>query len=381
MSDSRLDKLASVLVKYSTAVKKDDVVQIRGNSVAEPLILAIVRAVVKAGGHPLIRMAPGEVAEILCKHGSDEQLTYVSPLARREFSTIDVSIGIWADRNTKSMSNVDPRKQQLLSKARKPILDIFLKRASAKGKDKLRWTGTQFPCSASAQDAEMSLAEYEDFVYTAGLLHLPNPAAAWKRIHVAQQRLADVLNKAREVRFVVPGGTDLRVGVKGRKWINCSGHENFPDGEVFTGPIEDATEGTVHYTYPAVHGGREVQDVVLTFKAGKVVDARAGKNEAFLFKMMDQDRGGRILGEIAFGTNYSIKRFTRNTLFDEKIGGTFHAALGMAYPETGAKNKSGLHWDMVCDLRKGGQVEVDGKVISKNGRFLNSRFPQPGRKR
>jgi aminopeptidase len=209
------------------------------------------------------------------------------------------------------------------------------------------------------------------------MLHLPNPAAAWKKVHVAQQRLVDLLNKAREVRFLAPGGTDLRVGVRRRKWINCSGHENFPDGEVFTGPIEDATEGTVHYTYPAIYGGREVQGVVLTFKAGKVVDARAAKNEDFLFKMIDQDRGGRILGEIALGTNYSIKRFTRNTLFDEKIGGTFHAALGAAYPETGGTNKSGLHWDMVCDLRRGGRVEVDGKVIMKNGRFLNARFPQP----
>ncbi|MHC4063982.1 MAG: aminopeptidase [Planctomycetota bacterium] len=377
MQDPRLDKLAGVLVKYSTGVKKDDVVQLRGNTTAEPLILAILKAVVKAGGHPLLRMVPDEAAELLCKHGSEQQLAYVSPLAKREFSTIDVSIGIWAEANTRAMSNVDPRKQQLMSQGKKPILSIFLKRAALKGNDRLRWVGTQYPCQAAAQDAEMSLAEYEDFVYGAGMLHLPNPAAAWKKVHVAQQRLVDLLNKAREVRFLAPGGTDLRVGVRRRKWINCSGHENFPDGEVFTGPIEDATEGTVHYTYPAIYGGREVQGVVLTFKAGKVVDARAAKNEDFLFKMIDQDRGGRILGEIALGTNYSIKRFTRNTLFDEKIGGTFHAALGAAYPETGGTNKSGLHWDMVCDLRRGGRVEVDGKVIMKNGRFLNARFPQP----
>jgi aminopeptidase len=376
MHDPRLEKLAGVLVKYSTGVKKDDVVQIRGGTVAEPLILEIVKAVVKAGGHPMLRMVPDEVSEILCRYGSDRQLGYVSPHAKREFSTIDVSIGIWASGNTKAMSNVDPRKQQLMSKARKPILDIFLKRASLKGPAKLRWTGTQFPCPASAQDAEMSLTEYEDFVYAGGLLHLPNPVTAWKKVHVAQQRLADMLNKAREVRFVAPG-TDLRVGVRGRKWINCSGHENFPDGEVFTGPIEDATEGEVHYTYPAVYGGREVQDVVLKFKAGKVVEARAAKNERYLLAMLDQDKGARTLGEIAIGTNYAIRRFSKNTLFDEKIGGTFHAAVGAAYPETGGKNKSALHWDMVCDLRKGGRIEVDGKVILKNGRFLNSRFPRP----
>ncbi len=381
MHDPRLEKLARVLVQYSTGVKKDDVVQIRGSSVAEPLVVELVKAVVRAGGHPLIRMTPEGLAELMCRHASDRQLAYVSPLAKRETSSIDVSIGIWGESNTKSMSNVDPRKQQLMSKARKPIMDLFMKRAALKGPQRLRWTGTQYPCLAAAQDAEMSLGEYEDFVYGAGFLHLPNPAAAWKKVHLAQQRLTELLDKAREVRFVARGGTDLRVGVKGRKWINCSGHENFPDGEVFTGPIEDATEGEVHYTFPAVYGGREVQDVVLKFQGGRVVDARAGKNEAFLFSMMDQDKGGRVLGEIALGTNYGIKRFTRNTLFDEKIGGTFHAALGAAYPETGGKNNSGLHWDMVCDLRRGGLVEVDGKVILKNGRFLNRRFPQPTRGR
>ncbi|MCH7813652.1 MAG: aminopeptidase [Planctomycetes bacterium] len=381
MHDSRLDKLARVLVSYSTEVKKGDVVQIRGNSVAEPLIVAILKEVVKAGGQPLIRMMPNEAEEILCRLGSEAQLVYVSPLTRREFSGIDVSIGMWADANTRALSSIDPGIQQLRAKAKKPILATFLKRAALKGPGRLRWVGTQYPCQASAQDAEMSLSQYADFVFRAGLLHLPNPAAAWKKVHTAQQRLVDRLNRARELRFVAPGGTDLRVAVKGRKWINCCGKENFPDGEVFTGPIEDATEGTVRYTFPAVYAGREVQDVVLTFKAGKVVDARAGKGEDFLFKMMDQDRGGRILGEIAIGTNYSIKRFTRNTLFDEKIGGTFHAALGAAYPETGGTNKSGLHWDMVCDLRKGGRIEVDGEAIMKNGRFLSARYPQPRRGR
>jgi len=380
MNDPRVEKLARVLVGYSTGVKKDDVVQIRGGTVAEPLVLALAAEVVKAGGHPLIRVTPEEITEILCRYGSDRQLAYVSPLAKREFRSVDVAISVWAHNNTRSLSNVDPRKQQLLSKARKPILDIFMKRAASKGPDRLRWTGTQFPCQASAQDAEMSLSEYEDFVYAGGLLHLPNPVAAWKKIHVAQQRLVDRLNKARQIRFVAPGGTDLRMSVRGRKWVNCSGHENFPDGEVFTAPLEDSTEGEVHYTFPAVYGGREVQDVVLSFKGGKVVDARAGKNEDYLFKMMDQDRGGRTLGEIAIGTNYAIKRFSRNTLFDEKIGGTFHAALGAAYPETGGTNKSGLHWDMVCDLRKGGRIEVDGELLLKNGRFANARFPQPSRK-
>jgi aminopeptidase len=178
------------------------------------------------------------------------------------------------------------------------------------------------------------------------------------------------------MRLRAPGGTDLRLGIKGRRWMNCDGHLNFPDGEVFTSPLEDATEGTAHFTYPAVMGGREVLDVRLRFKAGKVVDASAAKNEEFLIKMLDQDRGARVLGELALGTNYSIRQFTRNTLFDEKIGGTFHLAVGTALPETGGKNRSGLHWDMVCDLRKGGLVELDGKAISRNGRFTKPSWPR-----
>jgi aminopeptidase len=258
-------------------------------------------------------------------------------------------------------------------------MDRFLHRAALPwGKrNKLRWTGTQFPCHAAAQDAEMSLREYEAFVFRAGLLHLSNPAAEWKKISTRQQRLADYMNKARSVRFVTRNGTDLYLGIEGRRWINCDGHENFPDGEVFSAPIEDAVEGTVCYSFPAVHAGREVHDIRLRFRAGRVVDASASKGEAFLFKMLDMDRGARRLGEIAIGTNYGIKQYTRNTLFDEKIGGTFHAALGAGYPESGALNKSGLHWDMVCDLRRGGRIEVDGKVISKNGRFMNRAWPRP----
>jgi aminopeptidase len=221
----------------------------------------------------------------------------------------------------------------------------------------------------------MSLHEYSDFVFRAGLLHLPDPVAAWRAISEKQQRLADHLDKKKEIR-VIGKDTDLRVGVEGRHWINCDGHENFPDGEVFTGPIETATEGTIRYTFPAVHQGRECHDIVLVFKAGKVVDAHAGKGEDFLRKMIDQDAGARTLGEIALGTNFGITQYTKNTLFDEKIGGTCHAALGAAYPESGGKNESGLHWDMVCDLRQPGcEVRADGEVIVREGRFARAEWP------
>jgi aminopeptidase len=285
---------------------------------------------------------------------------------------IDVYFGIWADENTKSRSNVDPQKQAIASQARKPFLKKLLDRAA---KGELRWTGTQYPTNGSAQDAEMSLYEYSDFVFKAGLLHLPDPVAAWKKLSERQQRLADFLEKKREIR-VIGKETDIRFGVEGRKWVNCDGHENFPDGEVFTGPIEDATEGTIRYSFPAVHHGREVHDIVLTFKAGKVVDARASKGADFLMSMIDQDPGARILGEFAIGTNFGIKQYTKNTLFDEKIGGTCHAALGAAYPETGGTNDSGLHWDMVCDLRAPGcKILADGETILEAGKFMRDEWP------
>lgn len=377
MRDSRLDKLANVLVTYSVAVKKDDVVRINGSTVALPLVRAVYREVLRAGGHPLLRLSDDECVDLFYAEAGARQLSHLSPLAMKEIETIDCTIGIWANENTKSMSRVEPARQAAVSQARRPIMKTFVERAALRGKSKLRWTGTQFPCQSAAQDAERSLAEYEEFVFAAGLLDRKDPAAEWRKISQRQQKLADVLNKGREIRFRTPNGTDLRLGVKGRRWINCDGHENFPDGEVFTGPIEDATEGTVVYSFPAVHGGREVHDIRLTFKAGKVVDACASKGEDFLIKMLDQDKGARILGEIAVGTNYAIGEYTKNTLFDEKIGGTFHAAVGSAYPETGGKNQSGLHWDMVCDLRSGGTIEVDGKVISRNGRFVKADWPRP----
>ncbi|HEX3872444.1 MAG TPA: aminopeptidase [Pirellulales bacterium] len=372
--DPRLTKLADVLVNYSTGVKKGELVRIGGNALSRPLIAALYRAVLKAGGHPVLAVAFDECAEILLADGTDDQLRFEDPLAQHAIETIDVSISMWGQDNTKALSRFDPSRQALVSQTRKKYLATFMRRFA---EGKLRWVGTQFPCQAAAQDAEMSLTAYEDFVYRAGLLHLDDPAAAWREISTRQQRVVDHLNGNREIRFVTPGGTDLRLGVEGRKWINCDGHENFPDGEVFTGPIEDATEGVVCYSFPAVHGGREVQNIRLEFRAGHVVDASATKGEEFLIAMLDQDAGARVLGEIAIGTNYSITNYSRNTLFDEKIGGTFHAALGAAYPETGGRNESGLHWDMVCDLREGGKVFADGELISENGRFVNRSWPQP----
>lgn len=374
MRDPRIDNLADVLVGYSTEVKLGDLVLISGPPLTSALITSIYRAVIHAGAHPVLSVVPDECKEIMLNEGQEHQITYEDPVAQFQIEEIDVLIAIWGQTNTKSLTGVSPERQAKASQARKKYLDTYLKRAAA---GELRWVGTQFPCNASAQDAEMSLSAYEDFVFRAGLLDREKPAEAWRHISDSQQRLVDYLNGKKEIRFVTPQGTDLTLGIEGRQWLNCDGHENFPDGEVFTGPIEDATQGIVNYSFPAVHGGREVDDISFTFKDGKVVEESASKGDEFLKAMLDQDAGARILGEIAIGTNYSITDYTKNTLFDEKIGGTFHAAVGSSYPESGGKNQSGLHWDMVCDLREGGQIFIDGELLSENGRFIDERFPQP----
>lgn len=372
MRDPRLGKLADVLVNYSVGVKKGQTVRINSSAIAEPLVLEIYRAIIKAGGHPIPRITLDGMADIFVREASDEQLRWVYPLAVDEISKVDASIGIWADVNTRAMTNADPARLAMMSAARKPISEIFMNRAA---KGELKWVGTQYPTQASAQDAEMSLDEYENFVFAAGLLHEPDPTAAWKKVSERQQRLVDYLDGKKDYRVTAPNGTDVRMSVAGRKWINCDGHENFPDGEVFTGPVVDSVEGVIQFSFPAVHNGREVQGARLVFRNGKVVEASADKGEDFLIKMLDMDAGARFLGECAIGTNYSIKQYTRNTLFDEKIGGTVHFAVGAGYPETGNTNSSGLHWDMVVDLREGGEVWIDGEVISRGGKFTRAEWP------
>jgi aminopeptidase len=376
--DPRVDKLADVIVRYSTEVRKGDLVCIVGEVDAMPLIEATYEAVLKAGGHPYWSPRSESLQEAMLTFGDDAQVSYLYPSDMHRIQTVDVQIVLWAEQNTKFLGRIDPARTALAQSARKPWLKVFMERA-AKSKEQggLRWCGTLFPTQAAAQDAEMSLRAYEDFVFKAGLLHMPDPVGEWRKIHERQERVREYLQSRKELHFVAPphdgdDGTDLRVDVDPTKskWINCAGRENFPDGEVFAGP--QGVDGHVNYTYPAVYQGREVQGVRLAFKGGRVVDASARKNEEFLIKMLDQDAGARTLGEIAIGTNYSITDFSRNTLFDEKIGGTFHAAVGAGYPESGNSNESGLHWDMVCDLRRGGRIEGDGEVFHRDGRFVAS---------
>lgn len=385
MNDPRIDKLADVLVHYSAKVKKGDIVGISADPAAEPLTQAVMRSVIKAGALPFVTPRWAYYKESMLELASDEQLSSLHPLLKSYIDTVNVHFSLWAEENTRSLSRFESTRQQKLAQAYKPFLNVFMERAALPWEHpkRLRWIGTQFPTNASAQDAEMNLRQYENFVYGAGLLHLEDPAKAWEEIFQRQEKVRAYLQTKKVLHFKAPAcdghdGTDLRVDVSKSTWINCAGQENFPDGEVFAGP--GAVDGHINYTFPAVYNGMEVMGVRLRFKDGRVVDASASKNEDYLLKMLDQDAGARNLGEIAIGTNYSIKDFSRNTLFDEKIGGTFHAAVGAGYPESGSTNQSALHWDMVCDLRPrkardgshvaGGTISADGEVFHRDGQFV-----------
>jgi aminopeptidase len=365
MSDPRVETVAQILVDYSVNVQPGEFVRLEGTPEGSPLILAVYQRVLERGGHPWLRLSLDEASEIFFKVASDEQLDYVPAVMRQIVEDINADITIWTETNTKALTNIDPARQARARAARRPLSERYLERAANR---ELKWTLTAYPSNALAQDAEMSLREFEDFVYGAALVHEPDPVAAWRAISGEQQRLIDWLADKNQVRLVGPD-TDLTLSVKGRSWINCDGHENFPDGEIFTGPVEDSANGHVRFSYPACTEGREVEDVRLWFENGKVVNATAGKNVEFLQTMLDVDEGARYLGEFAFGTNQGVQRFTKNILFDEKIGGTVHMALGAGFPETGSKNRSAIHWDMICDLRQGGEVWVDGVLFAQDGTF------------
>jgi aminopeptidase len=366
--DPRVDRLARVLVEYSLAVEPEQLVAIQSTPLAGPLILALYRHILAAGGNPMPLVSLPGADELLLKQGSDQQLSFISPVQRASIENVDASISIISEPNTRRLSAVEPARQRIASDARRELAQRFLER-SASGE--LNWCVTLYPTEAHAQDADMSITDLEDFVFRACHVDDPgdDPLGYWKQAAAEQARLIGWLSGRKEVHISGPD-TDLRLAVEGRLWMNADGRKNFPDGEVFTGPLEDSLEGTIRYSYPATIYGREVEDVRLWFEGGKVVRASAAKNEAFLHEMLDSDEGARRVGEFAFGTNFGIDRFTKNVLFDEKIGGTLHLALGAGYPETGSTNHSAIHWDMIADIRRGGQVTVDGDVFLKDGKYV-----------
>jgi aminopeptidase len=366
MRDQRAEALAQILVRYSTRVAKGDVCVIQSTTAAEVLVQAVYEEVLRAGGLPVMQLATSGAQAAFFELADGEQLDWIPPTAQWAAENADVRIAIMADVNSRELSKADPKKQARAQKARKAIMETSMRRSAA---GEYRWSLTLFPTHAYASEAGMSLREYEDFYYAACLATDDEPVTAWRRQSDQVKRLAEWIDGREEVRVTAPG-TDVTLGVAGRSWIPCVGEHNMPDGEFFTGPVEDSANGVVAFSFPASYGGRTVSGVRFRFEDGKIVDASAEQGEEFLIEMLDTDPGARRLGELGIGTNYGIATGTKEILLDEKIGGTVHMAIGMSYPETGGTNSSAVHWDMVCDLRAGGSIRVDGTELQRDGRFL-----------
>jgi aminopeptidase len=368
MSDPRVAKLGDLLVNYSLELQPAQLLRIDAATVAAPLVAEAYRAALRAGAHPRTRIEVEELDTITVGESNDEQLVFVSEIDRFEIEQVDAVMTIWADRNTRALSQADPERVSRRIGSRRELTKRFWERIDA---GKAKWVGSRFPTEAHAQDAEMSLPEYEDFVYAAcHVREHEDPVAHWRGVSTELNLRARELDTFRELHIVGPD-TDLRLNVEGRQWLAADGKLNMPDGEIFTSPVETETEGEIRFSFPAIFHGRGVEDVRLRFEGGRVVDAEAKTANDYLQSLLDMDGGARVLGEVAFGLNYEIDRFTRDILFDEKIGGTLHLALGSSFKKLGGENDSGLHWDMICDLRQEGEVYADGELVWKAGRFLH----------
>ncbi len=366
MVDKRVENLAKLLVNYSIDVKKGQEIIVSSPPAGAPLALEVYKEVLNAGAHPMMMGSIDGAAEIYYKNASDEQLKFVSPFKKYLYKNADGLVGISAATNTRAMSGVDSKKMAMASGASIEIQEIVNKR-SASGE--FKWVGLIYPTNAQAQEASMSLTEYQDFVYSACLADKRDPVAEWKKVKKEQAKMVKVLNKIEKLHFLGED-TDLIMSVKGRVWENCCGEKNMPDGEVFTGPVENSVEGKIRFTFPGIYMGKEIEDITLEFKKGKIVKATAEKGEDLLKNLIAVDDGAKRLGEVAIGTNQGIKKFTKSILFDEKLGGTIHMAIGLGFAETKSKNRSAIHWDMIKDMKKGGEIYGDAELIYKNGKWL-----------
>ena len=354
MPEPRTVKLADILVNYSLKVKKGERVLINSSSeLAKPLVLEVYKNVLKAGGHPLVNIAFEEMSNIFYNMATKEQLLDFPKAKFFEAKSVDCVVNIRASVNKRALSNVDSKKIAGRSKVLKSISEVIV--------NKKRWVLCNFPTNALAQETDMSLEEYEDFLYSATNID-------WEKVRKEEMKLKRVLDKGSVIR-ILGKDTDLTISIKGRKAIPCFGERNMPDGEVFLSPVENSAEGEIYYDLPAIYQGKEVLGIRLKFKKGKVIEASADKNEKFLIAMLDTDKGARYLGEVGIGVNYGIKHFSKDILFDEKIGGTVHLAVGRSYKDAGGKNESAIHWDLIKDLRNSGAIYVDGRLIQKSGRF------------
>jgi aminopeptidase len=374
MTDPRVESHAQVLVDYSVRVQPGDKILIEAEPAAEPLVRAVFTRVLRAGGHPELSLslsgmqALAGIDDLFLAHANEDQLAYTPPFMAHAYETFDGRIRIHSQTNTRTLTHADPARMARRQAAIKSILSAQFSRGGA---GEFNWVTTLHPTEAYAQDAELSLSEYEDFVY--GACHVDDattdPVEYWKGVQTEQETFIKAIEGHDQVHLQGPN-CDLHLSILGRTFINAAGLYNMPDGEIYTGPVEDSINGWVEFTYPAIHLGQEVNGVRLHFEAGRVIEATAKKNQAFLESSLGTDSGARYVGEFAIGTNYGIQRHTGNILFDEKIGGSFHMALGSGYPETGSKNESAIHWDMICDMRTDAQITADGDVVYKNGRFV-----------
>lgn len=363
MPDPRVTQLAEVLVHYSLELQPGQQLRLHTSPLAEELSLAVYTAAIQAGAHVLVETILPGAEEVFYKYATDAQLDYASPVHKLVMETFDARLSIEAEYNTRELSGIDPTRMARARKARAPLMKTFMERSARK---ELRWCVTVYPTHAMAQDADMSLSDYQDFVYGAGLLNDPDPVTAWRKEGERQQTLAQWLVDKKQV-SLKGANVDLRLSIAGRTFERADGKYNFPDGEIFTGPVEDSVNGWIRFGYPAIYDGQEVADIELWFENGKVVKETASKGQALLTSLLNTDAGARYLGEWGIGTNYGIQRFTKNMLFDEKMGGTIHLAVGASYPETGGQNDSGLHWDMLCDMAQS-EITVDGEVFYKDGK-------------
>jgi len=365
LADIRIEKLASILVDHSTRIQPGDRVAIEATTAAAPLVSALYARILERGGQPHLLLDLPEQDEIFFEHANDQQLEFIPTFRKLAYDQFESRIRIGSLTNTRSLSSVDPAKQKKRQAALSPILEAQFRRGAEKS---FKWVTTLYPTEGYAMEAEMSLRSFEDFVFQACHTQEADPVAYWKSTEEKQRKMVEKLAGHNQV--VVRGpNVDLSLSIQGRKFNNSCGIHNMPDGEIFTGPVEDSVNGWVRFTYPAITSGVMVEGVELTFSDGKVARATASKNQAFLLEMIGSDAGSCYVGEFAIGTNYDIDRFSHNILFDEKLGGTFHMALGAGYPETGSKNKSIIHWDMICGLEDS-EILVDGEVVYRDKKFL-----------
>ncbi len=368
MSDIRDQKLAQILVDHSVQIKPGERAAIWATTAAEPLVRELYALILQRGGFPHLLLDLPEQERLILELGQEEHVLALPFFRQQAVDEFEAYIKINSVTDPRALNETDPARQARRERALVPLLRSQLERGATGA---LKWVATLYPTEGYAREAGMSLAEFRDFVFQA--CHAdeatPDPVAYWKQVESGQQRIADLIQGHDRVELRGPN-VDLQLSVKDRLFKNSGGVCNMPDGEIYTGPVEDSANGWVRFTYPAIRQGRIVEGVELTFEQGRVVSATAQKNQAYLSQLLDLDPGARYLGEFAIGLNHQIQRFTGNILFDEKIGGTFHLALGAGYPETGSVNKSAIHWDMICDMREDSEILVDGEVYFRNGSFI-----------